>query len=76
MYPGRYGGPVHARLRFFDPTLRRSGISEDVASLVTKLTDATIEVALVNLNQLQSRDLMVQMGAYGEHHCESVVIDL
>lgn len=74
MYPGRFGGPLHARLRYFDPVTRRPGIPSDVASLVTGMTADTTEVALVNTNQLQARDLVVRMGAYGEHRCESVRI--
>jgi hypothetical protein len=75
MYPGRYGGPLHSRLRFFDPVARRSGLSPNIASLVTRLTDDETEVTLINTDQLNSHEAIVQLGAYGEHHCENVEID-
>ena len=31
-------------------------------------------VTLVNVNQTQSRELVIQMGAYAEHECTSVVL--
>ena len=72
LHPGRYGGPLHARLRYFDPVRRRSGIPPDVAALVTRITDEEVDVTLVNLNLTESRELVVQSGAYGEHQCEQV----
>ena len=72
LHPGRYGGPLHARLRYFDPVRRRSGIPPDVAALVTRITDEEVDVTLVNLNLTESRELVVQSGAYGEHQCRQV----
>ena len=72
LHPGRYGGPLHARLRYFDPIRRRSGIPEDVAALVTRMTADEIDVTFVNLNLTESRELIVQSGAYGEHQCRQV----
>lgn len=72
MYPGRYGGPLHSRLRFFDPVERRSGLCPEIASLVTRLTDSETELTLVNTDQLDAHEVIVQMGAYGEHHCDVV----
>lgn len=74
LYPGRFGGPLHARLRYFDPVHRRSGLPADVASLVTGMTSDSTEVAIVNTSQLHTREVVVRMGAYGEHHCESARI--
>ena len=62
----------HTRLRYFDPVARRAGIPPDVASLVTGMTDDSVSVTLVNVNQLEARDLVVQTGAYGEHQGTTV----
>jgi hypothetical protein len=58
---------LHARLRYFDPVRRRSGLPEDVAALVEKISGDSVTVSLVNLNAVESRDVIVQAGAYGEH---------
>ena len=58
---------LHSRLRYFDPLKRRSGIPEDVAALVTKLSATRTVVTLVNVNQVDVRSVTVQGGAYGEH---------
>ena len=72
--PGRGAAPLHCRLRYFDPEMRRAGISEDVAALVDTLTDDRVAVTLVNVNQIESRDVVVQCGAYAEHQCVDVEI--
>ena len=72
LHPGRHGGPLHARLRYFDPIQRRSGVPEDVAALVTRMTDDEVDVTLINLNPIQSREVIVQSGAYAEHQCKQV----
>jgi hypothetical protein len=58
---------LHARLRYFDPVRRRSGLPEDVAALVEKISGDSVTVSLVNLNAVESRDVIVQAGAYAEH---------
>ena len=58
---------LHARLRYFDPVRRRSGLPEDVAALVEKISGDSVTVSLVNINQVEARDVIVQAGAYGEH---------
>ena len=40
---------------------------EDVASLVHTLSDDSVSVTLVNVNQVEARPVIVQAGAYGEH---------
>ncbi len=72
--PGRGGGPLHARLRYFDPVERRAGIPEDVAALIDKVSTESVSVTLINLNQGQARDLLVQCGAYAENEIHSVRI--
>jgi len=69
---GRTGGPLHCRLRYFDPDNRRAGIPADVAALVESLTGEAVTVTLVNTSQVSSRRVTVQGGAYAEHQFGSV----
>ena len=64
---GRVGGPLHCRLRYFDPESRRAGIPEDVAALVSQLSNDEVTVSLVNVNQTEPKTVIVQGGAYAEH---------
>jgi hypothetical protein len=73
--PGRDGGLVNARLRYFDPARKRAGLPEDVAALVSEMSDTSTVVTLVNLNKTSPRQIVVQGGAYGEHQIESVRIN-
>jgi hypothetical protein len=70
--PGRNAAPLHCRLRYFDPAQRRAGIPDDVAALVDSLTDDRVSVTLVNVNQIEAREMIVQCGAYAEHQCIGV----
>lgn len=60
---------LHTRVRYFDPENNRAGLPADVASLVTKMDGGTTWLTLVNINQLESKKVVVQTGAYGEHQC-------
>jgi hypothetical protein len=70
--PGNRGTVLHCRVRYFDPEARRAGLPPDVAALVETLTADSTVVRLVNLSQTRSRSLIVQMGGYAEHSCESI----
>jgi hypothetical protein len=70
--PGRPGGLLNARLRYFDPERRRAGVPEDVAALVSSLDDTHTTVTLINLSASQRRTVIVQGGGYGEHELVSV----
>ncbi|MDP6716063.1 MAG: hypothetical protein QF368_15780, partial [SAR202 cluster bacterium] len=72
---GRVGGPLHCRLRYFDPENRRAGIPEDVAALVSGMTDDEVTVSLVNINQTEPRTVIVQGGAYAEHQIKYARLD-
>ena len=61
------GGLLHVRLRYFDAQRRRPGLPENVGALVEKLEAGRTVVRLVNLNPNESRELVVQAGAFGEH---------
>ncbi len=70
--PGREGGLLNARLRYFDPDRRRAGVPEDVAALVSELSNSRTAVTIINLNPSHPRTIIVQGGGYGEHHLVSV----
>ena len=72
LLPGREGGLLNARLRYFDPTRKRAGVPEDVAVLVSELSDTRTTVTLINLSASESRTVIVQGGGYGEHQLLSV----
>ncbi len=72
LMPGRSGGLLNARLRYFDPERKRAGIPEDVAALVSDLSDTSTTVTLVNLSSSRARTVIVQGGGYGEHQLVSV----
>ena len=55
LLPGREGGLLNARLRYFDPDRKRAGVPEDVAALVSELSDTRTVVTLINLNPSQPR---------------------
>ena len=67
LMPGRPGGLLNARLRYFDPDRRRAGVPEDVAALVSGLSDTRATVTLINLSRSRARTVIVQGGGYGEH---------
>jgi len=74
LYPGHTSSVVHSRLRYFDPARRRSGLPEDVAALVERLTADEVTVTLINLNSHEPRDVVVQGGSYAEHQCQQVTL--
>jgi hypothetical protein len=63
---------LFSNLRYFDPVKRRVGVPEDVAALVEQMTGESVTVTLVNVNQTESRELVVQAGGYAEHQFDSV----
>jgi hypothetical protein len=73
--PKHQGEVLQARLRYFDPARRRPGLPEDVAALIEKFADRSASLILVNLNPSDSKDVIVQGGAYGEHLFERVSIE-
>jgi hypothetical protein len=74
LVPGREGGLLNARLRYFDPARRRAGVPEDVAALVSGLGDRRTVVTLVNTSASVPRTVVVQAGGYAEHEFESVEV--
>ncbi|PZR37121.1 hypothetical protein [Caulobacter segnis] len=72
--PAQGGALRYARLRWFDPERRRAGIPPDVAALVERLSDDQAVVTVVNTNQVVTRTVTVQAGAYAEHQFLGVAI--
>lgn len=75
LLPGREGGLLNARLRYFDPERKRAGMPEDVAALVSSLGDTRTVVTLVNTSPTTPRTVIVQGGGYGEHQLQTVEVD-
>jgi hypothetical protein len=75
LMPGRDGGLLNARLRYFDPDRRRAGVPADVAAMISELSDRGAVLTLVNVSTTQPRAVVVQGGAYGEHRFETVDVD-
>ena len=69
------GGLLQARVRYFDPDGRRPGLPPDVAALVEKLGPERAVVRLVNLSRAESRCLVLQAGAFGEHRFTKVAFE-
>ena len=63
------------RLRYFNPEERRAGVPEDVAALVNRMSDRSVQVKLVNLNVVEKRKVVIQGGGYGEHQITAVIQD-
>ena len=61
------GGLLRATVRYFDRDLQRPGLPRDVAALVDHLAGDAVGVQLVNCSRHESRRLIVQAGAFGEH---------
>jgi hypothetical protein len=66
---------LSARLRYFDPERRRAGVPEDVAALVSALSETRTTLTLVNVNASARRTVVVQGGGYGEHELVDVTVD-
>ena len=61
------GGLLRSTVRYFDCDAQRPGMPADVAALVDHLSADSVGVQLVNCNRYESRRLIVQAGAFGEH---------
>ena len=70
-----HGGLLHVRVRWFDPGAARPGLPPDVAALVERVTADGLTVRLVNLDQLKSRRVILQAGAFAEHRVRAITVD-
>lgn len=67
-----HGGLLHVSLRYFDPQRRRPGVPPDVAALVERINPHGVSLKLVNLHSTESREVVIQGGAFGEHRITRV----
>ena len=61
------GGLLRATVRYYDRDNARPGLPKDVAALVDKLGSDAVGIQLVNLSTTETRNAIVQAGAFGEH---------
>ena len=66
------GGHLQVRVRYFDLVRARPGLPEDVAALIEKIESGRTVLNLVNLSAFDTRKLIVQAGAFGEHEFTEV----
>lgn len=62
-----HGGLLHSPVRYFDPEAGRAGLPRAVGALVEAVDAGSVTLHLVNLDPLQSKTVIVQGGAFGEH---------
>ncbi|WP_410675279.1 hypothetical protein [Amycolatopsis sp. cmx-4-68] len=66
------GGLQQARVRYHDAHARRPGLPPSVAALVSSIDPEATVVDLVNLDPRAPRSVIVQAGAFAEHHIRTV----
>ena len=66
------GGLLRATVRYFDQHHGRPGLPRDVAALVNKLESECVGLQLANISPTETRNLIVQAGAFGEHRFTEV----
>jgi len=67
-----HGGLLRATVRYYDRDLVRPGLPKDVGALVDMLAPDGVGIQLVNLSSTETRNLIVQAGAFGEHQFTEV----
>jgi hypothetical protein len=71
-----HGGLLHVPLRHFDANARRPGLPPDVGALVYAVDAQGVRVRFANTSATETRRLIVQAGAFGEHQfTEATVLD-
>ena len=70
-----HGGMLRATVRYYDADRVRPGLPPDVAALVDELTAESVGIQLVNTGRHETRNLIVQAGAFGEHQFTQVQYD-
>ena len=70
-----HGGLSRATVRYFDDDLARPGLPKDVAAFVDMLAPDAAGIQLVNLSTTETRNLIVQAGAFGEHQFSELRYD-
>ena len=66
-----WGGLPQGPVRYFDAERQRPGLPQDVAALVTGLTEDSVHLTLVNLSRERQRQVLIGAGSFGEHRFET-----
>ena len=67
-----FGGLPRGTVRYYDVADKRPGLPSDVSALVEKLEDEMIVIRLVNLHPVESKELIIQAGVFGEHQFTNI----
>ena len=70
-----HGGMLRASFRYFDAERRRPGLPEAVGVLVDEIRADGAGVQIANTSRSQTRRLIVQAGAFGEHDFDQIRSD-
>jgi hypothetical protein len=62
-----FGGLSRGTVRYYDFAGKRPGLPFDVSALVEKLEDEMVVIRLINLDPVDSKELIIQAGVFGEH---------
>jgi hypothetical protein len=68
-----FGGLSRGTVRYYDLAGKRPGLPSDVSALVEKLEDEMVAIRLVNLSLIESKDLIIQAGVFGEHQFTTIL---
>ncbi len=66
------GGLLMVSVRYFDIARKRPGLPPDVAALISRIEPDGIQLTLVNLHPMDTREVLIQSGAFTEHQFMSV----
>ncbi|MBD04789.1 MAG: hypothetical protein CME24_10645 [Gemmatimonadetes bacterium] len=61
------GGLLQSHLMYYDIERRRPGLPEGMAARVERVDDQSVDVVLVNTDDVHGHLLLLQAGAFGEH---------
>ncbi len=70
-----HGGMLRATVRYYDADQVRPGLPPDVGALVDELRAEGVGVQLANISSTETRRVIVQAGAFGEHTFTDVAVD-
>ncbi len=67
-----FGGLSRATIRYYDTDQLKPGLPSEVAALVEQIQKDDITLYLINLDPVQTKKLVLQAGAFGEHQFTEV----
>lgn len=69
-----HGGLLHTSFRWFDADCRRPGLPADCSVLVSRIDGEAVTLTVVNGSVSETRNLVAQAGAFGEHRFAEVEV--